>query len=232
VLSKQIATWAAFSLLAVIAISTLTFSEDKSSLKPKRLLVESTQPDFSKWESLKVGMTETEVRSLLGKPIWESEIPERFVNDPNWVKMLVFGRIRFDSQSMPDSFDYWVDFQLGKLTEKHHPFGGEMSRDGRPSTPVLIYPRDRAQFDHYPRFVDLRWNPSSGQYPIDYVVDVEIKSGVKGQRPYNKEKELVSELPYAAFAFGGKSPGRWRVKATNALGESEWSEWRLFEFEQ
>jgi hypothetical protein len=223
---KRIAGSIAIGLAAAIAISSSTFSADVPETKAKRTLVESVQPDYSKWESLEVGMTEVEVKKLLGDPIEKNSFG------------LIYGRIKFDSPSMPESFEFSVRIREGKALHWGHPFGGKLSRDGKLTTPMLIYPRDRSKFDHYPRFVDLRWSPSSGKYPIEY--DIEVESGhyeVKGKDRkavfvWTNFQNLVTELPYAAFAFGGKNPGRWRVRASNEFGESNWSEWRLFEFEQ
>jgi hypothetical protein len=230
------------ALAAVIAgaivLGTPIFSDESKPENSKRLLVESIQPDYAKWNSIKVGMTEAEVREILGKPIYEGKIPKERLNDPSWLKELIFGRIKFDSPSMPDSFEFYMFIRQGKVNEIRHPFDGDLSRDGEPTSPKPIYPRDRAKFDHYPRFVDLRWSPSSGKYPIEYIVEVErsqYEVPAPGEnatlvgRPW---KRIESELPYAAIAFGGKCPGRWRAKAKNEIGESEWSEWRQFQFEQ
>lgn len=225
--SKRLTACIAICVTAAISISKLTFSSEQPDEKKKQLLVESVQPDYSKWESVKVGMTEDEVKKILGNPI----------EDPNSFG-LIYGRIKFDSPSMPDSFDFLVLINEGKVLQMGHPFGGDLSRDGKPTTPVLIYPRDRAKFDHFPRFVDLRWQPSSGKYPIEYAIEIqsgqyEVRKAEKNAvLVYHNADDLVSELPYAAFSFGGKNPGRWRVRAKNELGESEWSDWRLFAFEQ
>jgi len=214
-------------LIAVVGINATARPEKQADLETKQLLIEAVQPDYVKWESVKVGMTEEELKNLLGKPLANAG------DSPG----LIFGRIKFASPSMPDSFDFYVLIHEGKVLETGHPFGGDLSTNGKPTTPVLIYPQDRSKFDHFPRFVDLRWYPSSGKYPMRYAVEVEsgnYKVDGNGRRAvvYNNEVEITSELPYAAFAFGGKNPGRWRVKAKNALGESNWSEWRLFQFEQ
>jgi hypothetical protein len=62
---------------------------------------------------------------------------------------MVYGRIKFDSPSMPDDFEFVIRTRLGKVTMKYDPCGGTLSRDGKPTTPVLICPRDKVQFDHY-----------------------------------------------------------------------------------
>ncbi|MGE5194673.1 MAG: hypothetical protein ACM3U2_19445 [Deltaproteobacteria bacterium] len=186
-------------------------------------------------------MSEVELTNLLGKPI--AEIEHKHVQitptTEGSLRDLFFGRIKFNSPSTPESFDFYVLVHEGKVLQKGHPFGGELSRNGKPTRPVLIYPRDRTKFDHVPRFVDLRWQPSSGKYPIEYAVEIQSgqyeRQGVarKTTLAYYGKQDLVSELPYAAFSFiGGSAPGRWRVKAKNELGESDWSEWRTFVFEQ
>jgi hypothetical protein len=224
--SARIAGSIAIGLAAAFVISNSTFSADEPEAKAKRTIVKSVQPDYSKWESLKVGMTETDVEKLLGDPIEKNS------------SGLIYGRLEFDSPSVPQSFEFSIRIRDGKVLHWGHPFGGKLSPDGKPTKPMLIYPRDRSKFDHYPRFVDLRWSPSSGKYPIEYAIEIqsgqyELRGGEeKPVLVYHDADDLVSELPYAAFSFVGKNPGRWRVKAKNELGESEWSEWRLFVFEQ
>ena len=34
-------------------------------------------------------------------------------------------------------------------------------------------PDDGVKLRHYPRFLDFRWYPSSGEYPMSYTVEVE-----------------------------------------------------------
>ncbi len=242
-ISKRLAGCLATGLIAVVAVGTSTVSSEKKDPPPKPLLVECIQPDYSKWESVKIGMSEVELTNLLGKPIAEIEHKHVQVtpSTEGSLRDLFFGRIKFNSPSTPESFDFYVLTHEGKVLQKGHPFGGELSRNGKPTTPVLIYPRDRTKFDHVPRFVDLRWQPSSGKYPIEYAVQIQYGQyegrGANGKAMpvYNDIEDiedLVCELPYAAFAFKGGQPGRWRVKAKNELGQSEWSEWRTFVFEQ
>jgi hypothetical protein len=189
-------------VLGATAISVPILSAEENVAKAKRLLVESTQPDYAMWDSVTTGMTEAEVKKLLGEPVWEDKPPEKRIDDPTYFKIMVYGRISFDSPSMPNGFDFWIGTQLGKVTQKQHPFGGALSRDGKPTIPGLIYPRDKTKFDHYPRFVDLRWQPSSGKYPIEYVVDVEagffeVNAPDKAaKRVFRNHHQVVSELPY------------------------------------
>jgi hypothetical protein len=38
------------------------------------------------------------------------------------------------------------------------------------------------------------------------------------------------DVPYLLTVHVGANPGRWRVKAVNAIGESKWSEYREYNF--
>lgn len=199
---------------------------------------ECIQPDYAKWLQIKVGMTEKEVKQILGTPLSEDRVPPEFIFDPQYVKLLTYGRIRFNSPSLPGAFEFHVATKLGKVSETIDPFGGVFSTDGKPTTPSPVAPKDHTVFEYYPRFVDLRWTPSSGEYPIEYVIEVEAgqleqsADKEKSEYHYYFEERQNSNCPYQAISFVGKNPGRWRVKATNKKGESDWSEWSYFRFER
>jgi hypothetical protein len=195
------------------------------------------QPDYDKWGQVKVGMTEAEVLDLMGKPI-ERETEESVIAEfregggmtkaeaTQYLRSLIayrfqwlYGRIKYDSPAFPRTYDFTLYFNQGRLAEKDDPFGGQLSPDGKPTTPFLILPVNGASFNHYPRFLDLRWYPSPGEYPMEYDLDVDLIDG-----------PLHCRLPHAVLSFRGKGPGRWRVKARNRLGESDWSKYRTFEF--
>lgn len=133
---------------------------------------ECVQPDHGKWARVNEGMPEAEARKLLGEPLFADRHETATPDAPK--VFLRYGRIRFASPALPDTFDFDLPIREGKVYSKHDPFGGELSKDGRPTAPLQITPYDRTTFDHYPRFVDLRWRPSSGEYPIAYVVEVEF----------------------------------------------------------
>jgi hypothetical protein len=42
----------------------------------------------------------------------------------------------------------------------------------------------------------------------------------------------LAEVPYVTMRYAGLGYGRWRVKARNALADSDWSEWQYFRFVQ
>lgn len=205
---------------------------------PATSKVECIQPDYKKWLTVKAGMTEDEVKKILGEPLSESKVPQEHINDPTYVKFMTYGRIHFDSPSLPDTFEFAVVTKLGKVSETIDPFGGILSTDGKPTTPVPISPNDRTVFDHYPRFVDLRWTPSAGEYPIEYTIEVQYgfleyaADGKTTEYQYRMTDQQESEFPYKAISFVGKGPGRWRVKAKNKSGESDWCDWRFFRFQR
>lgn len=212
------------------------------------------QPSYERWRTLKVGMNENEVLELLGPPLereteasvikgliadgmTKAEATEFFHSpDTNYMLTWLYGRIRFDAPMVPGEFTFYLYFLDGKLDSFGDPFGGRLSPDGIPTMPMLAVPVDKTTFEHFPRFVDLRWTPSSGEYPVSY--EIEWATGrhedddAGGSRvTYFGETTLHSQIPYAILEFGGANPGRWRVRAKNRLGTSDWSPYRHFEFE-
>lgn len=184
---------------------------------------EFVQPDYAKWEQVREGMTEEEVKKLLGEPLRDSRV----------VGSLTYGRIQFASPAMPDSFEFYISFKQGTVSDKLDPFGGELSKDGKPTAPLQITPADRTTFNHYPRVLDLRWRPSSGEYPIVYIVEVEnAQHDGKDGLVYWIKRQYRADCPYQAITFNGVSNARWRVMAVNKKGQSAWTEWRYFRFDE
>jgi hypothetical protein len=143
------------------------------------------QPNSTRWLLLEIGMTEREVLALLGEPLkrldqteWYRQRFERLKDKqsdalPNsWT----YGWLKFDSPAFPNSPEYNVWFRAGKVAFIEEPFNGEVSPQGKPTTPKLILPQDRTTFHHYPRWLDMRWYPTAGDYPQKY--DIEIESSV------------------------------------------------------
>ncbi len=187
------------------------------------------QPDRRAWSQLKIGMTADAVSTLLGEPVQKSDPPSQprkpGVTYTSWWR---YGRLQFPSESMPGDYQFLVFMTNGAVSSISDPFGGAMSADGTPTVPKQVVPAEGAVFDHYPRFVDVRWMPSAGDYPMRYEVDVESQSG--GTGAWRPMASIPVEQPYAAFGHVGANAGRWRVRAVNALGASTWSEWRHFSF--
>jgi hypothetical protein len=180
---------------------------------------EFVQPDYDRWRRVGIGMTESEVRDLLGEPRVKRTGPGK--GDGRYV----YGWIWFASDTFPVPFEFYVIFQNGKAVIKVDPFGGKLSQDGKPTAAVLFTPTKQQQFEHYPRFIDFRWSPSSGTYPMEYIVRIETEVGSEW-----KAEEFQTSRCYYCTVISGANRVRWKVKAKNSLGESDWSETRFFEF--
>ena len=166
------------------------------------------QPDYGKWLSITNGMTKNAVRAVLGNPIpyGGGDLASALICNPwryGWVA---------------DGYEFTVYFSDDKVMGKGDPFDGRFSTNGVPTTPSLIYPHTNAVFTHFPRVVDFRWHPSSGQYPIEYQVDAP-ESG-----------SIFTFEPHGTVWMAGMGSHRWRVRAINRLGVSPWTDWRVLEF--
>lgn len=133
------------------------------------------QPDQPKWRQLRVGMTESEVTTLLGKPYHKDPRPAVDA-EPGLRHMYSweYGEITFKSFTTKATYQYAVVFHAGLVSEFSDPWRGKFSPDGRPTVPELVLPAAGATLHHYPRFLDFRWHPSSGVYPIEYEIAVEV----------------------------------------------------------
>jgi hypothetical protein len=212
------------------------------------------QPPYDRWERVEEGMSENEVLTLLGPPLvrdtresliraemkelgmGHTEATALLFGIPNVTHVFqwTYGRLSFESPAVPDAYEFYLLLTNGRVSWKQDPFDGRLSRNGRPTAPVLISPQDGTTFGHYPRFVDLRWAPSSGIYPVEYVI--ELSSGDEfvdqlGADQIDWDAELLrSRIPFTTTSFCGAQPGRWRVRGKNGLGTGEWSEYREFTF--
>ena len=106
-----------------------------------------------------------------------------------------------------------------------------------PDVPVLVSPISLDVFGNYPRTTSLEWSPSHGSKPITYVIEVEYtwvgvfsEFGRWLEGDYGLAWTGQTTGTESTFDFVGAQPGRWRVKATNSYGESNWSEWRYFRY--
>ena len=204
---------------------------------------ECIQPDYAAWARIQEKMAEAEVLRILGEPIGRRGPPKKdpwtsdsVVRASTWV----YGRIDFRSLLVPQPDEFYIAIGNGQVYAKHDPFGGRLSTDGKPTVPRLIYPASGAAYDHYPRYLDLRWYPSSGRYPMHYIVEKQWGNIFPRERNGAVVPERVWEphsissyrvdIPYLLILHGGANPGRWRVKAVNAIGESDWSEHREYAF--
>jgi hypothetical protein len=214
-------------------------------------------PDLAKWRALKIGMTEAEVTTLLGKPITKDPRPPADT-DPSitHVYRWHYGEIIFHSFNTQGTFYYSVVFHEGRVRDICDPWNGSFSTNGSPTLPELILPEAEKTLDYYPRFMDFRWQPSSGIYPIDYEVTIQVladsnrelgesdglsqtemhEPAAKPDSQIQREQVVLETYRYRThdiylpLTWLGMGPGRWRVRAVNDLGASDWSAWRYFKF--
>jgi hypothetical protein len=232
------------------------------------------QPDVARWLKLKVGMTEAEVAGLLGQPYRKDPRPPDDT-EPNVRHLYAwqYGEIAFESFTTKGTYAYEAVFHQGRVCEIRDPWNGKFSPDGRPTVPQLVAPGAGQSLDHYPRFMDFRWHPSSGLYPVEYEVAIQVlmvdqheaehfEDYIRKTVDYSRDawraqgmsaKEMDEQAAsfarhlrkeqgvfeaslfrthdlYLPFTWVGASTGRWRVRATNEQGTSEWTAWRYFRF--
>lgn len=220
-------------IVLLIVCSTLISWGENSGSPSSSPNVSFAQPDYAAWRKIKEGMTDLEVITLLGKPL--NKIDPKWRNDPQLNYAYSFGFVVPTSLAFPQPLSFDIRFQRGLVTFIEDPFDGEFSADGKPTRPRLLGPVETATYNHYPRLIDFRWYPSSGQYPMHY--EIEVRS--LGNRemfdnaadPRDDPGEIfTSDIPYFAHNASGMGRHRWRVRAINELGTSHWSEWRDFIF--
>ncbi len=187
------------------------------------------QPDYSKWQAVQIGMARTEVIELLGPPhddLYRSSAKARH-DDPYFY----YGFLQMPMLPHPRTYSFLIGFDnQGKVFTKGDPFNGKFSKDGTPTIPELIIPLNYSVFSHYPRILDIRWFPSSGVYPIEYSVRIELSSPDEPEEFWEMETEHDLPIPFYMTEFCSSSTGRFRVKAKNTVGESDWSDYRYFDF--
>ena len=232
------------------------------------------QPEQVKWRQLQAGMTEGEVIALLGYPYRKDARPPED-SKPNVIQLYswYYGEISFQSFTTKGGYYYTVTFHEGRVKESSDPWNGKFSPDGQPTMPELVLPAAGQTLHHFPRFLDFRWHPSSGVYPIEYEVSVQVLDvsqdesehyedyirktvdsnraqwQAEGMTPKAmadlaasfarelRERQGVQQTfqfrthdIYLPFTWVGANTGRWRIRATNEKGASEWTAWRYFNF--
>jgi len=184
-------------------------------------------PDLRAWNEVKAGLPVAELEKLLGQPIRKPGPHGDY--KPGYVYPWTYGYVAKESAMFPQDLAFVVSIEMGKVRFKEDPFGGvAISKDGSPTVPKLMSPPDASVFAHYPRFVDFRWYASSGDYPMRYEIEigVQYRSGEWSQDRGSREVSI----PYYAYSHSGLNRGRWRVRAVNSKGRSQWSDYFYFEF--
>jgi hypothetical protein len=190
-----------------------------------------TQPDYTKWQSITPGMDESDVIARLGEPLAK---PDPFDRTSNVLYNWEYGYLAPKSRVFPRPLVFTIRFLQGKVFCLEDPFNGTFSPDGTPTVPEPIWPENPPIFPHYPRWIDLRWYPSSGEYPMRYEVEIaELKFDGNPEVADGWITQVqASDIPYLAAEFDGMGLGRWRVRAINDKGIGEWSDYHLFVFEK
>lgn len=183
------------------------------------------QPDYKRWQSIKIGMSRIEVIARLGRPLRDPYLsPQPEFSVYGYLQMPLMPHIR--------TYYFYIQYDEElRVESKADPFGGVFSIDGKPSRPIILAPTPGAEFCHYPRIVDLRWHPVSGKYPMRYEIEIGYgEFGTEDPEFFDEIQETSHPFPYYVTEFSGDSPGRFRVRAINSLGKGKWSEHRHFDF--
>jgi hypothetical protein len=199
-------------LIATLAAISLTGCH--STLQKQRTVLPVPQPNYVRWGSITNGTPCNRVIQLLGEP-------ER-VDDAGIFKFWHYGIVVPQSDHMPEELSFWFSNNGGSAWHKVDPFYGQFSTNGLPITPVLMFPYDGMTLSHDPPYVDFRWRPSSGVYPMSY--EIELNPGVNGMTalPHYAQEMVFRLRPVETIL--------WRVRAINVLGKSAWSETRTLKF--
>jgi hypothetical protein len=184
-------------------------------------------PAPAEWLKVELGMSEEEVLRILGRPI-VTEPPAIQVSENTTVmNRWRYGRLPVNDPSVPCGYLFNVYFHHGQVKMTEQPFDADdptVLQFPKPSMPRLIYPSRMEKFHHYPRIVDFRWQPSVGAYPIRYCVDISVEhQTVDGQIEEEPIEQIKVDIPYLCTGLPGKGRYRWRVKAKNTHGESDWT---------
>ena len=178
------------------------------------------QPDYAAWQRIRKGDSASQVIQLLGKP--KIRLPHKITGaDSTPSQIWIYGCVTPNTTSTPFMF-FRLDFKEGHVSKIVTPFGNApLSKDGKPSIPQVITPRNGFKTP-YPGIVDFRWFPSSGKYPMRYVlqIDTPTYNGKWNTRIFGDRSSPIT-LPY--FMRSGLNEFRWRLKAVNELGESSWT---------
>lgn len=199
---------------------------------------DSRFPDPIAWVKVRPGMSEEDVLKLLGEPIKKESPRENTEENQIWLYRWCYGHLPIDVAHVPAHFEFELLLHRGKVCLTVQPFevnDPTVLLGPRPSLPRMIYPQEGQTFVHYPRIVDFRWQPSVGDYPISYEVEIQaVESADDSSAPMDVEwRQPLStrvDIPYLSTELPGTTRYRWRVKARNRYGESEWTGFATFTF--
>lgn len=197
---------------------------------PPRTVRTDEYPNLEAWNKVRVGMTEQEAIALVGQPKSKpgsdikiiASVPQTYVWD--------YGGMQFASDALPAPMRFELHIKQGRVTGIEDPFDHIAPAVGAPGVPRLLSPRDGTWFNHYPRYIDLRWWPLAPQGSIAYEIALEVEQFSDDGPRFIPFTNSTSAIPYLAVDFVGMQAGQWRVRARNGNGVSDWSEYRTFTF--
>jgi hypothetical protein len=99
-----------------------------------------------------------------------------------------------------------------------------------PTVPVLLSPINGSIFNHFPRTINFRWEPSRGERPITYTLKVQYDTSKSpGSFQGYIPPVTLSNIEYS-LDFQVSGDGRWCVMAKNDFGASDYCDWWYFQF--
>ena len=140
------------------------------ALFSQELPMHTFQPDYHKWKKVKIGDSAQTVIKLLGNP--RIKLPKNNSIKNRSKQIYIYGCVVPKTLATPPMF-FSIHLEGGMVCRIDTPFGGiPLSEDGKPTTPLLISPAN-GYTAQYPGVIDFRWFPSSGKYPVRYLLQVD-----------------------------------------------------------
>ncbi len=186
------------------------------------------QPLYKKWNQIEKNMTYPDVEKILGKPI-EKPFSNLLDKNPYLGIRTIYGIVVKKSDIIPEDLCFYVYFMGGKVVEKTNPFGYKTlpNKSLKPATPKMLSPPNNMVWDNNPYIMDLRCYPAFGKYPMYYIFEIDYYNFIEKEWVYDL---IASPIPHVSVSLTNFSRYRWRIKAINSLGESLWSKYRYFSF--
>jgi hypothetical protein len=204
----------------------------------------SKWPPPDDWIKIKPGMSEDDLMSLLGPPlIRETPVPDQG-DDVVRLYRWYYGALPIASSLVPCQYRFTVFLHDRRVVETEQPF--EMTdltvlKYPAPSNVSLITPEEGQKFEHFPRVADFRWQPAVGEYPMSYWIEISVEQPPlvddSGQDVSTKPRYFClgstrTEVPYFCTELPGSQGYKWRVRAANRHGKSDWTAPATFSFVQ
>jgi hypothetical protein len=194
-----------------------------------------------------IGDSRPKVAKLLGEPSFKPELREREtdyyladfgyrgLNSTEVEAMLHAVRTGFIDTRNLAIFGinlpiFRIDYRGGKVFRKIDPLGGgEFSEQesvvfiskGIPTATEIV--NDITEIRVFPRYLDIRWLPSSGAYPMRYEIEISVFS-IKDRDRMIRKYVLETNNTWVGEILPGRNLYLNRVRAMNHLGVSAWSE--------